>query len=513
LISEPNFYESIVEHASAIIVSWNLNGDIEYINNYGCQFFGFSKKELIGKKVIGTITPMADSSGDDLNKLISEIAKSPASYELNINENVRKSGERVWISWTNKLLTVGDKAQVLSIGVDVTAQRNLESQLKQSQKMQSIGLLAGGVAHDFNNLIQSISGFAELIQEADNLTSARQFAQKILNASMQAKGLTNSLLSFSRKDRVLKSHELVSDVVQEACDLVQPALKKHVTVNWNPTNSTLYAVIDRGCIVSAIVNLLMNANDALVGNSCGVIDISVKQINCEDRSALKNGLQLRTGKYVVIEVADNGAGMTPTEMQRIFEPFYTSKAAHEGTGLGLSSVYTVADAHGGAIDCESTVDQGSKFSLYIRQEPYRHKAPKQLPTITHLKSQRILLIDDEQMVCEFSEALLTKKGHEITTFGSPTLAVEHYRQHFDSYDIVIIDMLMPEMDGVDVLTELTKINPKVSAVLATGYASPDQLSRARGAGFKKILKKPFQYPQLMEVLSGVDQSENVAFSD
>jgi len=509
LTNKTDFYESIVEHVSAIIVSWDMHGTIQYINNYGCSFFGFTKGELIGENIVGTITPAADSSGRDLAEMIADITQSPESYELNINENIKKTGERVCVSWTNKLLTEGasDEPQVLSIGVDITAQRNLEGELKQSQKMQSIGLLAGGVAHDFNNLVQSISGFAELIQESNDLPSTHQFAQKILNAAAQAKGLTNSLLSFSRKDKMFKSQESVNDVITDACELVRPALRKHVLIEYQSQDPSILAVVDRGSIVSAIVNLLVNANDALIAEPNGVIKISTRQLNCKHRLTLKNGRQLRSGEYAVVDIKDNGTGMCAAEMLRIFEPFYTSKPAHEGTGLGLSSVYTVADTHGGAIDCESIEGVGSVFSLYIRQEPYHHVKNIEKPIQGELPSQRVLLIDDEQMVCEFSKMLLTKKGHSIKTYCSPREAIADYEQHSEEYDVVIIDMLMPELDGVEVLTELLKINPSVSAVLATGYASPDQLSRARGAGFSKILKKPFRYQELMEVLLGVAQVE------
>ncbi len=499
------YYRSLVEQANAIVVCWQMDGTITYVNKFCCSFFGYQMSELVGRNVVGSITPEVDSGGEDLRPLMREIAEVPHRYESNVNENIKKNGDRVWVSWTNKLLRdeSGEHVGAISIGIDVTAQRKLEQDLRQSQKMQAVGLLAGGVAHDFNNLLQGVAGFAELILEETDRTLIEKYAQQIINASDQAAQLTEKLLSFARKDGVTRTETSLSELVAEAVGLVENTISPNVRIEIAKQCQNAKILADRGTVVSAMVNLLINADDSIKRGTRGTITVDYYTQEFLGPHQLANGVQLRSGAYAVLSVSDDGIGIAPDAITKIFDPFYTSKGLNKGTGLGLSGVYTVADAHGGAIECRSKLGEGSLFSLYLRQDNTYEKASKVVPTVNDTKKYRFLLVDDEQMVRDFSYSLLSKKGHEVHAFEFGSDAIRFYSGHNREIDFVIVDMLMPEMDGIEVLSQLKEINPEVKSILSTGYASGEQMSRARGAGFNKILRKPFIYRELIKAVNGL----------
>ncbi|WP_295801384.1 PAS domain S-box protein [uncultured Microbulbifer sp.] len=496
-------YRELVEHANSIILRWDRSGIITFFNEYAQNFFGFSEQEIIGQHVVGTIVPENESTGRDLRPLMDHICTHPEEHRYNINENITKNGRRVWIAWTNKLLTdeQGEPIGVLSIGSDITKQRLLEEELRQAQKMQAIGELAGGIAHDFNNMIHGIAGFAEVIHQTTVDSKIAEYASQILTTAHHAAELTKQLLTFARKGAYRLSDCNTHDIVLDVCTMLERTIDRKIQVRQFLDAARPHVKGDSAQLKSALLNLAINAKDAMP--SGGTLTFSTRNVEVTEPVSISD-FQIAPGHYLLINVTDSGTGMTEEVRQRIFEPFFTTKASGRGAGLGLAAVYGTTHLHKGAIQCRSSAGEGSSFDLYLPaiRERGKHRQQKAPTEITE-RPVRMMIVDDEAIVRSYSKTLFEMHGHQVDTFASAQEAIEYYRGNHQVIDLVLLDMIMPQMDGQQLFVELKRINPDIKALLATGYSVESKVQDIVADGILDCVKKPFTYDQLQRKISAL----------
>ncbi|WP_239692684.1 hybrid sensor histidine kinase/response regulator [Microbulbifer mangrovi] len=494
-------YRELVEHANSIILRWDKSGVITFFNEYAQNFFGFSEAEIIGRHVVGTIVPENESTGRDLRPLMDHICNYPEEHRYNVNENITKNGSSVWVAWTNKILTDdnGETIGVLSIGTDITKQRQLEEELRQAQKMQAIGELAGGIAHDFNNMVHGIAGFAEVIHQMTVDKKIAQYAGQILTTAHHAAELTKQLLTFARKGSYRLNDCNTHDIVRDVCTMLKRTIDRRIVIRQQLSAGRPHVKGDSAQLKSALLNLGINAKDAMP--SGGVLEFSTRNITVDEPLAISD-FQLEPGQYLQIHVSDNGMGMPEEIRQRIFEPFFTTKSSGRGAGLGLAAVYGTTHMHQGAIQCRSEIGKGSSFDLYLPiikdcNKLLKNKNEREIPE----RPIRMMVVDDEAIVRSYSKTLFEMHGHHVDTFATASEAIAFYRHNFADIDLVLLDMIMPHMDGQQLFAELKQINPEIKAMLATGYSVESKVQEIVEDGILDCLKKPFTYDQLQRKIT------------
>jgi len=377
--------------------------------------------------------------------------------------------------------------------------RQLESRMQQAQKLESLGMLAGGLAHDFNNLLLTIVCNASLAAEQLAPGSAtRTHLEKIVKAGRRASELTRQMLAYAGQTSC-DTHPLqLNQLIDELADLVRAGLPKTVTLDLRLEPSLPMIEGDSAQLQQVVMNLLINAAEAL-GTQAGTVtaETSVRTLEPEDLGPAYLGHPLRPGRYVCLEVRDTGCGMTPETMARIFDPFFSTKAA--GRGLGLSALLGIVRAHRGAVHVQSAVGRGTTFRVLL--PPAMRRAPTQRPspeTASLPPGATVLVIDDEEEIRDVVQAVLESRGARVLTAGDGSQGLECFRKHADEVDVVLLDMTMPGLSGDAVFREILSIRPDARVLMSSGYseqATRAQVDNRRVAGF---VPKPYTAQALVE---------------
>lgn len=378
----------------------------------------------------------------------------------------------------------------------------LESQLHQAQKMEAIGQLAGGIAHDFNNIITAISGYAHLLgmkmREDDPL---RHYAEQITAAAERAANVTKSLLAFSRKQNPVFQPVDVNKVMQKIHDLLARLLSEDITFESRLSPENLVVMADGSQLEQIIMNLVTNARDAL--ESGGRITVSTELVEITAEFIQSHGFG-KTGKYACISVQDNGVGMDAEVRERIFEPFYTTKEVGKGTGLGLSIVYGIVEQSGGFLDVQSEPGKGTLFRVLlpiIEEKVASDRSSTPIPSLTGKGT--ILLVEDDAEVRSFNAALLREFGYMVIEAFDGIDALEKFPKYENEIDLVILDIVMPRMNGKEVYKRLKEIRDNVRVLFTSGY-TPDTISK-QGILEEKvdILEKPHTPGELLKKVAEI----------
>ena len=385
---------------------------------------------------------------------------------------------------------------------DTTDFRTLETQLQQAQKMEAIGTLAGGIAHDFNNILGGIMGYAELAKmKAPEGSEVIADLDKLLKSSNRATMLVKQILTVSRQHRQEQRPVQVRYIVNEALDLLRATLPTTIQIREDLAKDTGIVHADPTQIHQVIMNLGTNAGHVMREDG-GVLEISLANVELDDLSASKY-LDLTAGSYLRLTVRDTGQGMTSEIMERIFDPYFTTKDTGEGTGLGLSVAQGIVKAHGGTITVYSEPGKGTTFHVYLpvilEEEREEKESEEPLPT----GNERILFIDDEQALVEIASQMLEQLRYEVVTKRSSVQALELFRTEPDRFDLVITDMTMPDMTGDKLAQELMKIRPNIPIILCTGHSRLVSEAKAREIGIRAFIMKPLVMRNLAETVRKV----------
>jgi len=403
----------------------------------------------------------------------------------------------------------GRLLHVVHIARDLTGQKQLELEYRHAQKMEAMGTLAGGIAHDFNNLLMVVSGCGEMIQSDPQTTGEqKELADTILEASQRGAALARQLLTFSRKSASNSGKRLlqINDLIRDLHKMLQRLLPKNVAIHTQFAADLARIKGSDDQLHQVVMNLAVNAAQAMPDG--GSLTIETRNVLLS-ADYCRSHPEVQPGNYIVVAVSDTGQGMDQNTLQRIYEPFFTTKKIGVGTGLGLSVVYGIIKDHGGHIECRSQVGAGTTFSLFL---PVRQPSDEtefihaQVRPVALGGSETILIVDDETPIRAVVQRAFTKQGYSVIAADCGESALLRYGEAADRIRLVVLDLGMPGMGGWECLKQLHDLNPKLPVLLTTGYGGQDFPERARQAGAQGLIAKPYQleviFRTVREILDG-----------
>jgi PAS domain S-box-containing protein len=496
-------YRELVENANSIILRVNTEGNISYFNEFAQRFFGYTEKELIGKNAGQIILPTSGPNRLSFRKLIASLRNDPTQQMISENETKTRSREVVWIAWTYKPIfnDAGQLTEILCIGNDITELKlasqekdELQAQLQRAQKMEAIGTLAGGVAHDLNNILSGIVSYPELLlMDLKDDSPLRKPILTIQKSGEKAAAIVQDLLTLAR--RGVEATEVVNlnSIVSEY--LLSP---EHAKLELNHSNVNIEKILDENLLnilgspvhlSKTIMNLVSNAAEAMLDGGTIVVTTENRHVD----KIIYGFDDIDKGDYATLTVTDTGIGISAEDIERIFEPFYTKKTmGRSGTGLGMAVVWGTVKDHRGYIDIASTEGQGTEISLYfpITRKVFYPEA--EISSIQELmgKGEFILVVDDIESQRQIAAEMLEKLGYQVETVSSGEEAVAYMHEHMA--DLLVLDMIMePGIDGLETYREILKIRPGQKSIIASGYSESVRVKEALDLGAGTYVKKPY----------------------
>ena len=499
-----NKFKSFFEQAAVGVARVGLDGSWLEVNKKLCAIVGYSQQELLTKSFQDLTHP------DDLQ--MDEVAVSQLiSNEIRTYSREKRyyngEGNIVWINLTMSLTRDinNEPDYFISIIEDITSQINKETkqqiltaQLQQAKKMEAVGHLAGGIAHDFNNMLGVILGQAELvINKLGPENSLTNNLEGILNAANHSANLTRQLLTFARKQTIEPKVISLNESVSAMMDMLKRLIGESIALSWEPDGELWPIKVDRTQIDQVLVNLCINARDAISGG--GKISINASNCYLDKNYTADQIYKIESGDYVKLCVSDDGCGMDEETLTHIFEPFYKTKVDGLGTGLGLSSTLGAIKMNAGFINVFSQLGQGTSFEIYFKRvQPLEENKQKITEEPCSQATETILLVEDEDMLLEIETAMLENSGYSVLAAQGGELAEALLRKHLSEIDLLVTDVIMPEINGMQLAVKLQAICPNLKVLFMSGYpadALDKQINLEKNAHF---LQKPFSMQALTE---------------
>jgi PAS domain S-box-containing protein len=493
-------FRTTLEHSSDLLLFIDGGGTIQYASPSYERGLGYVPSELVGRSVINLIHLEDAWRIEDLLREIQAADGAAASLELRAAH--QDGSYRTLSVGVLNLLHDPLVGFIVVTGRDVTTERALEAQLRQSQKMEAVGQLAGGVAHDFNNMLTVIIAHAGLLLSQTVQADERyESITEIGGAAERASSLTRQLLAFSRK-QLLHPQALDLDAVIHGLEpMLRRLIIEDIRVDVRSVEDGAWVLADRGQIEQVIINLAVNARDAMPRG--GALGLETALVHIDERAA--SGIPgLHAGRYIALTVRDTGVGMSSEIRDRMFEPFFTTKEAGSGTGLGLSTVYGIVQQSGGGITVDTAPGLGTTFVVYLpyaSRDAIGDEAGASMPsTVTPPTHETILLVEDAAPVRLVAKRVLESRGYRILEAGNGREGLAIAAAHVGAIDLVVSDVVMPEMDGRLMVETLRRERPGVSVLFMSGYTDDEVLRRGLGASDQGFLQKPFTQSSLVEAV-------------
>lgn len=500
--SESAYREIFNQVQDAIYIHDIDNFGIIDVNNSTLELFGYTVEEFKVLNVGNISSGYPPYTKENAEKLIKRAA---AGEKLHFEWQCRrKKGELFWTEVSLKKGTINGKERIFAIERDITERKKIEeekekiyAQLIQAQKMDSIGRLAGGVAHDFNNMLSVILGHTELAVSALGKDDPLLYnLREISKAAEHSAELTKKLLAFARKQVVVPEIVDLNITLESMLSILKRLIGENITLLWEPAENLWLTRMDPSQINQIMTNLCINARDAIDG--IGKITIKTENRIADD-SYIAGNPGFMPGEYVLITVSDNGCGMGRETLSKLFEPFYTTKETGKGSGLGLATVYGIVKQNNGFINVYSEPGHGSLFSIYIpRYYGKKEKAPKDGEVSGHQSRccETILLVEDEQAILEMIRAMLEKQGYKIYAASLPSEALAIAGKLADEIDLLLTDVIMPEMNGRDLAESITGICPGIKTLFMSGYTTDIIMHHGMIGSDINFINKPFTFNDL-----------------
>ena len=499
-------YRDLYDNAPDGYYSLAGNGMIVEANRTFLNMLGYGRDEVIGKLCFNDL--LSDESAQTCRTKFQEFKKTGQMRNLELNM-IKKDGAMLPVTMRATAVYDGKGNFVMSRSVirDITERkgideenRKLQAQLFQSQKLEALGTLAGGIAHDFNNLLASIMGYAALAKtdlRPDN--PVYQHVDIIETASIRASELTQQLLAFARGGKYDAKPTDVNAIVREVVALLSRIIEKNITIVLAADSDLRHAICDAGQIQQAILNICINARDAMPRG--GRLTITTANVHLEAKD-VQFFVDAQPGDYVRISVSDTGTGMDRETRERLFEPFFTTK--EKGTGLGLALAYGILKKHGGFIQVHSEPGKGSTFEVNLLACMNDEASVKRKDIVSLRRgTETILVVDDEPMVRDLARDVLKRYGYTVLTAGGGEETIETFRQRSDEIDAVILDMVMPAIEGKEMLRRLKEMKPGVKVIVSSGYSHDRDVEDMIAQGARGFVQKPFRIAELVRVVGEV----------
>ncbi|MBN2714336.1 MAG: PAS domain S-box protein [Deltaproteobacteria bacterium] len=456
------------------------------VNDAACAITGYARDELVGMSFSRLIHP------DDITRARQHFEAvridGEAKGEMRF---ITKSGNtRYWQVDAVKL----SENRFLGIASDFTESQLIREKMRQSEKMRAVGQLAGGIAHDFNNQLSGILGFAELLQdEMRDSECGKKYIENIVTAVAHSADLTTKLLAFSQKGKYLDVTLDVHQLIREVMALLQHSVDKNVELLTDFNAPGMFVKGDPTQLQNAILNLALNARDAMPNG--GKLRFSTRNTELNADLCQQLNVHLPPGKYIAIDISDSGLGMSEEVQAHIFEPFFTTKVQGKGVGMGLSAAYGTAQHHNGALVFSSKLNAGSTFTMYLPVDSMAQPQNTDLdnpPLSKHISNAHILFVDDDVTICRLSETILESLNYRVTVCPDGESALRYYKDNWCDVDLVILDMVMPNMSGKDAFVAMKQINPEIRAIVSSGYSVEGHTEELRKLGVCDFIQKPFR---------------------
>ncbi len=498
-------YRNLIETSPDAIILFDQFGNIIVGNSMAAEFLGVeSHKELVNQNCFRFIHP------GEFHRIKRYLDNSPEKQVKNLECQIQRTDKTSFPAELSISVTfIKDDHPTCYLGIcrDIAARKqaelekmNLEEQFRTLHKMEAIGQLAGGIAHDFNNILGAISGYAELIkQKYSSDQRLEKYSTMILSAATRASDLTNKLLTFSRRGKLETTPFSTHSVLVDLLDLLERTIDKRIRIKRELMARKPIVCGDPAQFQTAIMNIALNARDAMAEG--GDLLLRTEDIQIDENFSKQKAYSISPGPYIKITVSDSGTGMDEKTLSKIFEPFFTTKEQGKGTGLGLASVYGAIKSHNGYIEAQSELGKGSVFSIYLpvvdeKEQVIRKKSD---PRLLAGKGS-ILVVDDEIFLSHALKEMLSWIGYTAITFNNGSDAIDYYRNHANSVDLIILDLMMPGMGGRECVKLFKEINSQVKIIISSGYALEEERQRLFREGVIDILQKPFMSTQLSQVI-------------
>jgi len=488
-------YRLLVDNANdAIFIA--QDGKIKFANPKTLEVLGYTPDEMAEISAAGIVHPLDREMVMDRHQRRLAGEDFPSMYKFRLKH---KSGAEIWSQINAVRIFWEEKPATLNFVRDISAQKSLEEQLLKAQKMEAIGTLAGGIAHDFNNLMMGIQGRTSLMLTGidashphyEQLTGIDQYVES-------ATFLTGQLLGFARGGKYEVKPKNVNRIVEKSAEMFGRT-RKEITIHTTYAENLQMVEVDAGQIEQALINIYVNAWQAMPAG--GKLYLQTENLMLDKSGA--EALSLEPGDYVKISVSDTGIGMDKETVERVFEPFFTTKQIGRGTGLGLASAFGIIRNHGGMIQVHSEKDLGSTFSIYLPSTKKLAEEEMHPSESVLTGNETVLLVDDEQIFIDVTREMLEYLGYHVMFALAGSEAIDIYQKCKGDIDIVILDIIMPDMGGGDVFEKLKELAPEIKVLLSSGYSINGDATELLDRGCCGFIQKPFDITKLSRKLRAI----------
>jgi len=490
-------YRSLLHSSADAIVTYDLEGRTVYISPAFTKIFGWTLEEMKGKRM--PFVPQSESESS--MAIIRNLVENGTPCQGFETKRYTKDGRLLDVSISASRYNdhKGNPIGTLVILRDISEKKRLEAQLQYIERMEAIGTLAGGIAHDFNNLMMGMLGNISLIMYDVGSDSPHYEKLKNIEKLIQSGSkLTSQLLGYARKGKYEVRAVNLNQLAKESSETFGRT-RKEIVIHRELAEDLASVMGDEAQIQQILMNLFINAADAMPGGG----DLFLKTSNVTHEDIGDKPYKPKSGDYILLKVRDTGTGMGQKVMDRIFEPFFTTKELGRGSGLGLASVYGIIKGHGGYIDVESKEGQGTIFSIYLPASEKSIRKTSKIPQRILEGNENILLVDDEDLVINVGAQLLEKLGYTVLEAHGGREAVNIFMDANHSIDMVILDMVMPDMGGSEVFDRIKIIDPNVKVLLSSGYSIDGEATEILKRGCEGFIQKPFNMEDLSKKIREV----------
>ncbi|MEI7815690.1 MAG: ATP-binding protein [Desulfuromonadales bacterium] len=486
-----NTLRLFLENSYDVLFNLDAEGRFVFASTAWERYFGYPVSDIIGQSFALFVHPDDVAPLSEYLQLLlsSNYAKTSPPYRVK-----HANGSWIWFEANGMpYVTANGDIQFTGAGRDTTERRKLKEQLIQSQKMEAIGQLAGGLAHDFNNVLSIINGYCSLLHmEAEHTVEQKDYLARIMGASSRAAELTHSMLAFSRTQVMTPQNLNLNMIVSSVGTFVKRLIGEDIHFQTVIKDAFLPVNVDSGQIEQLLLNLATNARDAMPDG--GEMTITTDRFNMNNQFIARHGFG-EPGEYGVITFSDSGTGMDEATREKLFEPFFTTKEIGKGTGLGLAMVYGITKQHNGFVDVSSEPGQGATFRVYlpiVLSESGSKEAGITEIEVVLPGSEVILIVEDDADLLEFMIRMLTKRGYRVISAANGEEAVEKFKNNSEKIQLIIMDMVMPGMSGKEAYDEIKKIQPQALALFSSGYSAKIIKEKGELGKYAEFISKPLQ---------------------
>jgi len=505
---ERNFSHSVVQNAQALIIGLDRDENITLFNNIAEEVTGYTAEEMVGRKAWHMM--IDEQEAGDTAEAFQEVlfGDFPKTFE---GKWICKNGDERLITWraTGLVDETGEVWQVIAIGLDMTEHRRLEHRVQQSQRMEAIATLAGGIAHDFNNMLHAVLSNIELMRMLGELNEEQERkASSIEETVKHASQIIKQLTALAAPERHEKGRVDLNSCVNNVLDLLEGAGHPRTTLAKDLQADLPLVLGDAVQLQQVVMNLCLNALQAL--RNGGQLRINTRLAEGTDAVVTDNEALSLGEHYVRLQVTDNGVGMAPETVQQIFDPFFSTRGDEGGTGLGLTVVYGIVQAHGGTIGVETELGHGTTFTIHLPVTSDEAAAVSKRPEMApETGSETIMVVDDNDAVRTNLKQLLTSLGYTVMEASTGADAIDTYGQQQSSIDLIVLDITMPEMTGIEAFKKIRQLTPQAKGILMTGFVSEGMDLQELPEGIMGVLRKPFTLEQLSGYLRTALSGESI----